>query len=203
VLLNVIFGIIIDTFGQLRTEAASKRYSMENACFICGVDRFTFDTQGGGFKRHITEDHNMWSYLFMLVHLREKEPTEYNGWEQYVAAKMNARDTSFFPLNHAIVLREHKERKERGSLELQKTVSTMASTMASFGSKLERIEKVFNDRVEGLANSQRTLEQALHTAFTASQANVPASGMTQEGHRNVMQRLSGAFSTPPGTSLIS
>ena len=45
----------------------------------------TFDTQGGGFKRHITEDHNMWNYLFMLVHLREKESTEYNGWEQYVA----------------------------------------------------------------------------------------------------------------------
>lgn len=61
VLLNVIFGIIIDTFGQLRTDAASKRHNMENTCFICGVDRFTFDTQGGGFKRHITEDHNMWN----------------------------------------------------------------------------------------------------------------------------------------------
>ena len=76
VLLNVIFGIIIDTFGELRTTQASKRSNMENTCFICSVDRFTFDTQGGGFKRHIVHDHNMWSYLFMIVYLREKEPTE-------------------------------------------------------------------------------------------------------------------------------
>ena len=67
--------------------------------------------------------HTPWTDLFMIVHLREKEATEYNGWEQYVAEKMNARDTSFFPLNHAIVLKEHKEREERGSLEVHPPAS--------------------------------------------------------------------------------
>ena len=27
----------------------------------------------------------MWLYLYMIVYLREKDPTEYNGWEQHVA----------------------------------------------------------------------------------------------------------------------
>ena len=52
VLLNVIFGIIIDTFGELRGERAAKKSNMENTCFICSVDRFTFETKGGGFERH-------------------------------------------------------------------------------------------------------------------------------------------------------
>ena len=176
ILLNVIFGIIIDTFGQLRTDAAAKRASMENVCFICGVDRFTFDTQGGGFRRHVTEDHNMWSYLYMIVHLREKEPTEYNGWEQYVADKMNARDTSFFPLNHAIVLKEHKEREERSSMELLHDVRDMHGQMQALGRQLERLERALGARVDGLASQQQTLEQALHTAFSAVEPRGGGSG---------------------------
>ena len=171
VLLNVIFGIIIDTFGELRTVAESKRASMENACFICGVDRFTFDTQGGGFKRHITEDHNMWNYLFMIVHLREKAPTEYNGWEQYVADKMNARDTSFFPLNSAAVLKEHKERQERGSIQLLDTVREVAASVLHFGKQIERIEAQFKTKVDGLAASHSKLEKALHAAFQSSSSS--------------------------------
>ena len=73
-------------------------------CFICGVDRFTFETKGDGFESHIHEDHWMWMYLAMMIHVREKAPTEYNGWETYVAAKMAAKDTSFLPRTTAIVL---------------------------------------------------------------------------------------------------
>jgi inositol 1,4,5-triphosphate receptor type 3 len=166
VLLNVIFGIIIDTFGQLRTEAASKRASMENACFICGVDRFTFDTQGNGFLQHISVDHNMWHYLFMIIYLREKDPTDYNGWEQYVAKKMRANDTSFFPLNNAIVLKEHKEHQERGSVQLFETVQGMAHAISEMGHNLERVEKQFMDRVDTLTQQHRSLELALQNAFS-------------------------------------
>ena len=70
VLLNCIFGIIIDTFGELRTLEASKKLKMETTCFICGVDRFTLDTKGDGFTKHIQQDHNMWNYLNLCVYLR-------------------------------------------------------------------------------------------------------------------------------------
>ena len=80
VLMNVVFGIIIDTFAELRGEKAAKKAHMENTCFICGIDRFTFDTKGDGFEQHIHHDHRMWSYLGMIIHVFEKEPTDYNGW---------------------------------------------------------------------------------------------------------------------------
>ena len=105
ILLNVIFGIIIDTFSELRSENLAKRHDMENTCFICGVDRFQLDTKGGGFVRHIKEDHNMWAYLYLIVHLREKDPTEYNGWEQHVASLVDKGETGFIPVNNAIVLK--------------------------------------------------------------------------------------------------
>lgn len=43
-LMSFIFnlGIIIDTFAILRAEEEKKKRDMENYCFICGIDRFSF-----------------------------------------------------------------------------------------------------------------------------------------------------------------
>ena len=182
VLLNVIFGIIIDTFGELRTTQERVTRSMRNACFICGVDRFTFDTQGAGFKRHICEDHNMWHYLFMLVHIREKAPTEYNGWEQYVADKMNANDTSFFPLNMAMVLKGHRERQERESQQVIDRVRDVSSSLDNLGRHVEKMEKAFIERLEALATSQRSLEDALYASDATNRRSTPPSSGPADRH---------------------
>jgi hypothetical protein len=34
--LNLIFGVIIDTFGDLRQEKQEKDFILKNTCFICG-----------------------------------------------------------------------------------------------------------------------------------------------------------------------
>ena len=47
VLLNVIFGIIIDTFSELRSDSLRMLQDMQNTCFICRIDRFTLDTKVG------------------------------------------------------------------------------------------------------------------------------------------------------------
>ena len=91
-------------------------------CPSCGVDRFTFDTKGGGFQRHIDEDHCMWRYLYCLCYLWDKVPTEYNGWEQHVAAKLAAGDFSFLPQNNAIVLRKLWMAKEEEHRALRDSI---------------------------------------------------------------------------------
>jgi hypothetical protein len=70
VLLNVVFGIIIDTFGNLRNKKIQRLIDTTEKCFICGIDKQIFDRsslQPNGFKTHITADHNMWNYLAFIV----------------------------------------------------------------------------------------------------------------------------------------
>ena len=31
------------------------------------MDRFTFETKGEGFEKHLKEDHWMWTYLAMMI----------------------------------------------------------------------------------------------------------------------------------------
>ena len=60
-MLNIIFGVIIDTFAELRDKKAEMEEDMQNVCFICNLERSIFDrdTQEG-FEYHCINDHDVW-----------------------------------------------------------------------------------------------------------------------------------------------
>eukprot|EP00667_Euglena_gracilis_P000026 EG_transcript_26 len=103
ILLNIVFGIILDTFAQLRTERERVEEDMRASCFICGIPSSTFDRHcKGGFAGHVTVEHNLWDYFFFLQHLELKPQDDYTGQESYVFNKLQRNDISFFPMNMAM-----------------------------------------------------------------------------------------------------
>ena len=97
IFLNIIFGIIIDTFAELRDAKQAKESDMRHKCFVCGIDSYIFDRYGDGFASHTKYEHNMWQYLFFIQHLRLKDPNDYTGQESFVAHHLLRKDFSFFP----------------------------------------------------------------------------------------------------------
>jgi hypothetical protein len=57
---------------------------------------------------HIKKEHNLWQYVFFIIHLNTKDETDYNGAESFIADKLNADDISWFPFNKAICLEKEK-----------------------------------------------------------------------------------------------
>ncbi|KAG8235390.1 hypothetical protein J437_LFUL009249 [Ladona fulva] len=86
IVLNLIFGVIIDTFADLRSEKQQKELILKNTCFICGLNRSAFDNKTVSFEEHFKCEHNMWHYLFFIVLVKVKDPTEFTGPESYVYA---------------------------------------------------------------------------------------------------------------------
>ena len=84
IVLNLIFGVIIDTFADLRSEKQQKEETLKNSCFICGLERKAFDNKNVTFEEHIRMEHNMWHYLYFVVLIKVKDPTEFTGPESYV-----------------------------------------------------------------------------------------------------------------------
>jgi hypothetical protein len=75
---------------------------MKNRCYICNIERHEFDRYAQGFENHIKNDHNLWQYLYFLVYMKSKDPTDYNGtesaiWQFYLKGKID-----WFPLYKAI-----------------------------------------------------------------------------------------------------
>lgn len=71
---------------------------MVNVCFICNFERLLFEKYcEGGMARHIAADHNLWMYVYYMVHLYTKDLSEHTGIESYVLKKFKEGDPSWLP----------------------------------------------------------------------------------------------------------
>lgn len=102
--LNLIFGVIIDTFADLRSEKQQKDEILKNTCFICGLDRSSFDNKAVSFEEHIRSEHNLWHYLYFIVLIKVKDRTEFTGPESYVNHLIEERNLDWFPRMRAMSL---------------------------------------------------------------------------------------------------
>ncbi|CAK4082276.1 unnamed protein product [Aphanomyces euteiches] len=102
-LVNLIMGIIIDSFTSLR-ESSEKKVEIEmNTCLVCNETKDDIEYRGillglsNNFKRHTEEDHNLWHYLFFIMYLDAKPSNHMNGTESFVYGKLLAKEMSWIP----------------------------------------------------------------------------------------------------------
>lgn len=145
-IIEIIAGIIIDTFAVLREEMERKNDDIENYCFICGINRHILDKkteERKGFVYHISYEHNLWNYIFYILYLKHKEKTEYSGIESYVASNLDNNDISWLPLNKALSLGDTTYGFEKEDELEESTAENEDQTMISKEviGKLENLEK--------------------------------------------------------------
>ncbi|XP_077987360.1 inositol 1,4,5-trisphosphate-gated calcium channel ITPR1-like [Glandiceps talaboti] len=107
--LNIIFGIIVDTFSELRDAKWRTDEDMRTLCFICSRNAYDFEHHGKGFRHHVKFEHNMWAYLFFFIHLDDTRLNDYTAIELYVHRYLKEENYDFFPLNRALCLSNEDE----------------------------------------------------------------------------------------------
>jgi len=112
IVLNVVLGIILDTFGQLREERNSVEEDMTSKCFVCIIEAEKFQRDALGFDNHIRNEHNMWHYLYFYVYLKLKPVSEYTASEYYVHKQNKKHKIDYFPVNRAVSLLSGPEVQE-------------------------------------------------------------------------------------------
>ena len=98
ILMAIIQGLVIDSFGELRDQIELVKEEMETKCFICQIPNDYFDQVPHGFETHTSDEHNLANYLFFLMHLINKDETEFTGQETYVWKLYQSRCWDFFPV---------------------------------------------------------------------------------------------------------
>ena len=132
----------------MRTTHDDKVEDMTNTCFICGIDRTTFDRSDCRFQDHIDTDHNMWDYLFFYVHLNKKEATEFTGVESYVWECIERGDSSFFPMQHAMCLEgasDGDEEHEEAIDDLREHVGVVTKEVQSLRQDMANVLTAVNE----------------------------------------------------------
>uniref|UniRef100_A0A8C2GWW4 Inositol 1,4,5-trisphosphate receptor n=1 Tax=Cyprinus carpio TaxID=7962 RepID=A0A8C2GWW4_CYPCA len=149
IVLNLIFGVIIDTFADLRSEKQKKEEVLKTTCFICGLERDKFDNKTVTFEEHIKVEHNMWHYLFFIVLVKVKDSTEFTGPESYVAEMIREHNLDWFPRMRAMSLVSSDAEGEQNEIRnlQEKLESTMKLVSNLSGQLTELKEQVLGHRL--------------------------------------------------------
>lgn len=98
-LMNIIFGTIIDAFSKLREEKAAAEQQKLNVCYICSVTRQQFEkvSTSQGFDHHQQSRHNLADYVRFIYYIRTKNANDLTGAEHYVLDQLERYDSRWFP----------------------------------------------------------------------------------------------------------
>uniref|UniRef100_A0A3B4CNT8 Inositol 1,4,5-trisphosphate receptor n=1 Tax=Pygocentrus nattereri TaxID=42514 RepID=A0A3B4CNT8_PYGNA len=155
IVLNLIFGVIIDTFADLRSEKQGKEEVLKTSCFICGLERDKFDNKTVSFEEHIKSEHNMWHYLYFLVLVRVKDPTEYTGPESYVAQMIKEKNLDWFPRMRAMSLVSSEGESEQNEMRsLQEKLDTTVTLVSQLSAQLAELKEQVRHTFTSLCSLQ-------------------------------------------------
>jgi len=145
IMVAIITGIIIDTFGQMREDQNFIQQDTNNNCFICSLGRETFDKYNIKFSYHQQKEHNTWYYLFYHMYLLGKDDADLNPVEKYLKKQMDNLDIAYFPTKMALCLPREEEDEDDVEKVVSKEISKVLEKIDLQNSKvLERIEALEN-----------------------------------------------------------
>lgn len=177
IVLNLVFGVIIDTFGDLRAERNEKDDILRNTCFICGLERGRFDNKIVTFEQHRESEHNLYHYLYFIVWLQIKDETEFTGPESYVAQCIKDRNKDWFPRMQAMSLAEDDQETEQPEKisDMKDMIGSLLNTVKSQGRQLDEIKQLMYEQLQmrSLPQSKKSRQVMMHSGISAIQNNQP------------------------------
>ena len=97
IMIDMVFGIVIKSFDELRHSNQKYTNDKLNNCFICHSNRHLLDKMRINFHEHVTNNHNVWNYVEYMISLKLKDIHDLSAINQYVRAKMEKKDISWLP----------------------------------------------------------------------------------------------------------
>lgn len=146
IMMNIIQGIIIDTFAVLREESERNTADRETKCFICGKDKEYIERcTNRPFMFHCAYEHNEWNYIYFVAYLKNKEGTEHTGTESSIHELVVGKDISWIPQQQGLTLKDLDETEEL--LIIQK-VESISLTYENLQKEMRDVKKYFSDYLE-------------------------------------------------------
>ena len=97
ILLTCVLVIIIEICNELDDEFNMFKNDMNNVCFICGGSREDFKYADVNFNHHISNDHDIYSYIDYMIGLKFADPQECNATNSYALDKFISKSIKWIP----------------------------------------------------------------------------------------------------------
>ena len=99
IILNIVNGIIVDTFQEIRENNEAYNTEILNTCYICQLKSTDFEGKDISFEGHLLEVHNLFDYFFYLFKIHNTDPHDLNSVDFQVYNCIKNEKITFFPIN--------------------------------------------------------------------------------------------------------
>ena len=112
ILINIVNGIIVDTFQDLREQQNERDNVSLNYCYICSLNRTKFDMRGLDFNNHIIKEHSILDYLYYIIKIKDGDPQDFNSLDLQILNAINDLRIDFFPIKTASSIKQADEQNQ-------------------------------------------------------------------------------------------
>jgi hypothetical protein len=112
IMLKIVYGIILDSFGELRQAHYLIEKDIANNCFICNVEKDECEKNNISFEEHCNQVHNVWDYAFYMITLRMKEASTLNSSNARNRKKILEKSVDWLPDASLDKLEDNNQKKK-------------------------------------------------------------------------------------------
>ena len=98
ILLNMIFGVIVSIFSEIREKANFKENDQNNKCFICNIDRAIFERLKIKFEDHKKFEHNIKTYIRFLIGVKLINEKDLDADQSFIIGCLKKEEIKVFPV---------------------------------------------------------------------------------------------------------
>ena len=109
-MLNVINGIIVDTFQALREKNNNRADIIENVCYICSIKKSKFEIRGINYNHHLNNEHLIMNYFYYIIKVKYTDEQDLNSLDYQVLDSIRNLRSDFFPVKKALCLDDSKNK---------------------------------------------------------------------------------------------
>lgn len=163
IIMNIVAGIIIDTFGEMRDQLYERQEKLSNTCLICQNIRSSIEEIGVNFKVHVSKDHDLWLYLEFMKYIKVKRRVDYTADEVAIYSDLENKTIDWMPQGSSVFLKGLGDEDEDLIKEIDKKVDGLDS-------RLSDLQKMLNQK---FANSDEKLQQISANVLKIMQSQTP------------------------------
>ena len=124
IMIDLVFGIILGTFSEMREEERLSDNDKINHCFLCHITREIIEKKKEDFQYHRDKRHNLWTYVDYMIFLKFSELRSLNAINLFARMNLDNKNIQFLPSyqdNYGEEEQKEKKEKEEEEEEIEET----------------------------------------------------------------------------------
>lgn len=97
IMIDLVFGIILGTFSDMREKERKYDSDKINNCFICHITRETVEKRKEDFKFHRDKKHYLWNYVEYMIFLKFSDIHDLNAMNSFARHNLDLKNICFLP----------------------------------------------------------------------------------------------------------